>query len=46
MPALEQIRQRAAENGVPDLDWLTPAQVKAMERALVWAQAVAQQAVH
>ena len=34
MPALEQIRQRAAENGVPDLDWLTPAQVKAMEPAV------------
>lgn len=34
MAALTQIKERAALNGVPDLDWLTPEQVKQLEPAV------------
>lgn len=34
MPELERLKATAAQNGVPDLEWMTPAEVKAMEPAV------------
>jgi L-2-hydroxyglutarate oxidase LhgO len=40
VPTLEQLKEKAAANGVPDLEWRTPAQVSELEPAVRCAAAL------